>query len=430
MPKINRLVSSAPDFQARLSALCALPDNAQTIAATQKIIAAVRQDGDDALLELTERFDGHRPSLASALEVSQKAINDSLAAISRPLRDALEESASRLRRYHHHQITTSWQYTDEYGNILGERVSPLARAAVYVPGGKASYPSSALMGLIPAKVAAVNEVILSTPAPLGKIPAVTLAAAAIGGADRVFMLSGAQAVAAFALGTKSVPRADVIVGPGNAYVAEAKRQLAGTAVFDAPAGPSEVVIISDDSVNAEWVAADMMAQAEHDEMAQSIVISPDKAHLQAVKESLTRLLPNTPRANIIRRSLEVRGALILAHNLTDCCRIADDIAAEHVQVMCANAQEIADNIRNAGGIFIGKHSCAPLGDYCAGPNHVLPTAGAARMFSPLGTGVFYKRTGILEAGAQGAEPLVNIATQIAEAEGLLAHAQAARLRLK
>ena len=237
-------------------------------------------------------------------------------------------------------------------------------------------------------------------------------------------------MAAFALGTKSVPRADVIVGPGNAYVAEAKRQLAGTAVFDAPAGPSEVVIISDDSVNAEWVAADMMAQAEHDEMAQSIVISPDKAHLQAVKESLTRLLPNTPRANIIRRSLEVRGALILAHNLTDCCRIADDIAAEHVQVMCANAQEIADNIRNAGGIFIGKHSCAPLGDYCAGPNHVLPTAGAARMFSPLGTGVFYKRTGILEAGAQGAEPLVNIATQIAEAEGLLAHAQAARLRLK
>ncbi|WOV90547.1 MAG: histidinol dehydrogenase [Candidatus Zeuxoniibacter abyssi] len=231
MPKINRLVSSAPDFQARLSALCALPDNAQTIAATQKIIAAVRQDGDDALLELTERFDGHRPSLASALEVSQKAINDSLAAISRPLRDALEESASRLRRYHHHQITTSWQYTDEYGNILGERVSPLARAAVYVPGGKASYPSSALMGLIPAKVAAVNEVILSTPAPLGKIPAVTLAAAAIGGADRVFMLSGAQAVAAFALGTKSVPRADVIVGPGNAYVAEAKRQFSRHGCF-------------------------------------------------------------------------------------------------------------------------------------------------------------------------------------------------------
>ena len=229
------------------------------------------------------------------------------------MRDALEESASRLRRYHHHQITTSWQYTDEYGNILGERVSPLARAAVYVPGGKASYPSSALMGLIPAKVAAVNEVILSTPAPLGKIPAVTLAAAAIGGADRVFMLSGAQAVAAFALGTKSVPRADVIVRPRQRFMSpEAKRQLAGTAVLTPPAGPSEVVIISDDSVNAEWVAADMMAQAEHDEMAQSIVISPDKAHLQAVKESLTRLLPNTPRANIIRRSLEVRGALILS----------------------------------------------------------------------------------------------------------------------
>ncbi len=345
------------------------------------------------------------------------------------LRAALADAAARLRDYHERQRAMSWQYTDTYGNRLGERVSALKRAVVYAPGGKASYPSSALMGLIPAKIAGVDEVILTTPAPQGKVPETILAAAAIGGADRVFMLSGAQAVAAFALGTASIPQADVIVGPGNAYVAEAKRQLAGRAIFDAPAGPSEVLIISDGSAPAEWVAADMMAQAEHDEMAQSIAVSHDEEHLQAVEEALRRLLPTAKRADIIRHSLAARGALILARDIADCCRIADVIAAEHVQVMCHEAEAIADNVRNAGCIFIGAHSCVPLGDYCAGTNHVLPTAAAARFSSPLGVGVFYKRTGVVQAVAEGVAPLIKTTALLAQAEGLPAHVHAARLRL-
>ena len=426
---INWLDATAADFERELTSFrqtAAAHDVEKTVAT---IIQQVRQEGDKALLELTAKFDGTSLPAAAALWVSPERVAAALQEISPELSNALHDAANRIRNYHQQQKPQSWQSADDAGNVTGERITPMARAAVYVPGGTASYPSSALMGVIPAKVAGVAEVILVTPSANGCVASVTLAAAAIAGADHILMLGGAQAVAALALGTESIKAADVIVGPGNAYVAEAKRQLYGRVGIDSLAGPSEVLIISDSAANPNWVAADILAQAEHDTDAQCIVLSPDAAHLKQVEIALKTQIPRQPRADIIAQSLMARGALITVSDMEQCCKIANKIAAEHVQVMCANAAAVAARIVNAGGIFIGEYSCVAFGDYGAGPNHILPTAGTARFASPLGVENFIKRAGLLQVSAAGAEALALTTAILAESEGLSAHAASAKRRL-
>lgn len=428
---INRLDAAAPDFETRLRELRTAPVAPPSVRRrVAGILRRVRRDGDAAVVEQIAELDGWRASSPAALEVPQRRLLTAAAGVDVGLRDALHAVAARLRDYHTRQKTHGWTATDAHGNVVGELVHPLRRAMVYAPGGKAAYPSSVLMGVVPAKIAGVEEVVLSTPAPGGELSPLTLAAAAIGGADRVFMLGGAVALAAFAYGTETMPAADVIVGPGNSYVAEAKRQLAGVTGFDSYAGPSEVLIISDGSAPADWLAADMAAQAEHDEDAQSIAVSADAAHLQAVEDALAARLPSMPRAEIVRASLSRRGALILARDGEECIRIAEQIAPEHLQIMTKDADAVASRIRNAGGVFVGEHSCVPLGDYAAGPNHVLPTGGAARFSSPLGVGNFIKRSGLLRASVGGASKLAKLTEILAKAEGLPAHAESARLRIR
>lgn len=425
---INRLNAATAGFAQTLAAL-RRPPAAEVAAATTAIINRVRDEGDAALLALTAEFEQTNFAAPADLWVSPAILAAAPNKIAPELLAALEAAAARVRAYHQQQKPQSWQRTDAAGNMVGERLRPVARAAVYAPGGQAAYPSSVLMGVIPAKIAGVAEVVLITPPAAGAVSPITLAAAAIAGADRVLMLGGAQAVAAAAWGTSTIARADVIAGPGNAFVAEAKRQLYGHIGVDSLAGPSEVLIISDDTTDPNWVAADMIAQAEHAADAQSIALSPSERHLQAVAAALGEQIPQQPRARIIGESLATRGALIVAANIAACCRIANDIAAEHVQVMCADASAVAEQIDNAGGLFIGAHACVPLGDYGAGPNHVLPTAQTARFASPLGVGHFYKRTGVLQVGARGVSALAQTAATLAEAEGLFAHAASAKMRM-
>ena len=426
---INRLNSEDAGFSGALARLRELPAREKIQDAVAAIIRRVREDGDAALLELSAEFDGFTAASAGDLFLPPEAAEAACKQIPPPLLAAMREAAGRISDYHRRQKPDSWQSADAAGNIIGERLVPVGRAAVYAPGGRAAYPSSVLMGVIPAKIAGVAEVVLMTPpADSGAPPAATLAAAAVAGADGILMLGGAHAVAAAALGTETIRRADVVAGPGNAFVAEAKRQLYGYVGIDSPAGPSEVLIISDDSAPPEWVAADMLAQAEHDTDAQSIAVSPSRRHLDEVENALKVRAAQQPRAAVIAESLAARGALILAPNIGRCCEIANEIAAEHVQVMCEDAAAAAENIRNAGGLFIGAHSGVALADYGAGPNHILPTAGAARFASALGVGHFLKRIGILQAGAAGAPLLAETAAVFAEAEGLFAHAAAARLR--
>lgn len=426
---LRRLHSTDADFPAQLAAL--LQPAAEEAAIAQRVAdmrTAIESDGDAALLQFSAQFDDFRPPDIAGLEVPPDELQDAVRQLPPQLQDDLQLAAQRLQTYHRHQLPQPWQYEDEHGNRLGEATAPVQRAVIYAPGGTAAYPSSVLMGTIPAKIAGVAEVILTTPAPQGVIPAVTLAAAALGGCDRVFKLGGAQAIFGFALRGNSLPNADVIVGPGNAYVAEAKRQVYGKVGIESIAGPSEVLILSDGSAPPEWVAADLAAQAEHDTLAQSILLSPDAAHLDAVADALAALLPALPRREIIRTALETRGACILAPSLDACCAIADDIAAEHLQVMAENADALAAKIKNAGGVFIGKYGCVPFGDYLAGTNHVLPTAGTARFSSPLGVENFIKRRGVFCASAAGAAALAGAVGRLADAEGLPAHAHAARLR--
>ena len=428
--RIARLSSAQPDFAARLSALLAYDEESSaTVQDTvREIVRDVRIDGDTALLRYTNRFDRRQVEDAAELEVRGLAAYAD--AIEPALRRTLEEAAARIRDYHARQRQGSWEYVDAEGVTLGQQVTPLDRAGLYVPGGKAAYPSSVLMNAIPAKVAGVAEVIMVVPAPDGQLEPVVLAAAHIAGVDRVFSIGGAQAVAALAYGTATVPAVDKIVGPGNIYVATAKSLVFGKVGIDMIAGPSEILVICDGRTDPDWVAMDLFSQAEHDEQAQAILLAPDAAFLDRVAASIERLLPQMSRAGIIGTALAARGALIEVRDLDDAAAIANRIAPEHLELSVADPRALMAKIRHAGAIFLGRHAAEPLGDYCAGPNHVLPTAGTARFSSPLGVYDFQKRSSIIDVGARGAQTLGRLASTLAHAEGLTAHARSAELRLE
>lgn len=436
MTAIRRLTTRDPDFMRTLDALLAF-ESAQDDdieRAVGEILTAVRTVGDGAVLEYTRRFDHLDVKTMAELELPRRELDAALTDLPVVQRTALEQAATRVALYHQRQLAASWDYTEESeemrGTRLGQKVTPLDRVGLYVPGGKATYPSSVLMNAIPAKVAGVGEVIMVVPTPRGEKNALVLAAAAITGVDRVFTIGGAQAVGALAYGTQTIPQVDKIVGPGNAYVAAAKRRVFGTVGIDMVAGPSEVLIISDGHGNPDWVAMDLFAQAEHDELAQSILLCTDAAFIERVAASIARLLPEMPRRDVIRASLEGRGALIQVRDLDEACAIANRIAPEHLELCTENAAVLADNIRHAGAIFIGHYSVEALGDYCAGPNHVLPTMRSARFSSPLGVYDFQKRSSVIEISPVGAQTLGRIASILAHGEGLQAHARSAEFRLK
>ena len=429
---IRRMDVKDPNFFAELDALLAFEGGADTRInqAVSEILAAVRSTGDAAVLEFTRRFDRLDVNSMTELELPHAELQAALDGLPTEQREALHVAAERVRHYHERQSAESWSYTEEDGTRLGQKVTPLDRVGLYVPGGLASYPSSVLMNAIPAKVAGVEELIMVVPTPDGEKNPLVLAAAAITGVDRVFTIGGAQAVAALAYGTQTLPQVDKIVGPGNAFVAEAKRRVFGTVGIDMVAGPSEVLIISDGSGNPDWVAMDLFAQAEHDELAQSILLCPDADFIEAVATSIARLLPTMPRKETIAASLTNRGALIRVESLEQACEIANRIAPEHLELSMENAAEWIDHIRHAGAIFVGHWSVEALGDYCAGPNHVLPTMRSARFSSPLGVYDFQKRTSIIEVSEAGAQTLGRVASILAHGEGLQAHARSAEMRLK
>jgi len=431
MTLIRRLRASDLKFEQQLQALLAYEDEQDASIETtcRDILQAIRQQGDAALLKYTHQFDGLSVTQASQLEIPAEVLQQALHSLPTEQRTALETAAQRIRDYHEHQRQSDWSYTEANGTELGQRITPLDRVGLYVPGGKAAYPSSVLMNAIPAKVAGVPELIMVTPTPQGERNDLVLAAAALGGVDRVFAIGGAQAIGALAYGTETIPPVDKIVGPGNAYVAEAKRRVFGTVGIDMIAGPSEILIISDGSVSAQWMAMDLFSQAEHDELAQAILISNDKGFLDAVQGEIERLLPTMPRADIIRQSLADRGALILVEHLDQACDIANTIAPEHLEIATQDPDYCLQRIRHAGAIFLGPYSSESLGDYCAGPNHVLPTAQTARFSSPLGVYDFQKRSSVIRMSHTGAQTLGPIAATLADGEGLTAHAQSARLRI-
>jgi histidinol dehydrogenase (EC 1.1.1.23) len=427
---IARLDSAAPDFDARFAELLErAPEQGEAVTrAVTEVIAAVRARGDAALIEFTARFDRLQIADAAGLEVPPARLAAALKAIPDDLRAALEQSAARIRRYAEHQLPAAWEFEDEYGNRLGQLVRPLDRAGLYVPGGKAAYPSSVLMNAIPAKVAGVGELVMCVPTPDGIENEAVFAAAALAGVDRVFRVGGAQAVAAMAYGTATVPAVDKIVGPGNAYVAAAKRQVFGRVGIDSIAGPSEVLVIADASADLDLLVYDLFAQAEHDELAQSILVSPDGALLDAVEARIRVLLPAQPRAAIIGASLAGSGALIRVRDLAEAAALANRVAPEHLELAVDAPRALLPQIRHAGAVFLGHHSPEALGDYCAGPNHVLPTSRAARYASPLGAYEFIKRSSLIECSVEGARALAPVAGRIADAEGLAAHAASARGR--
>ena len=431
MVTLTRLDSAQPDFQARLSRLLQFDDAAD--AAIEQTVAAILQDvktrGDTAVLEYTARFDRLSVASMASLELKATQLQAALEQLPADTRLALEAAAQRVRRYHQRQVQESWTYTEDDGTVLGQKITPLDRVGLYVPGGKAAYPSSVLMNAIPAKVAGVGELIMVVPTPGGEQNQLVLAAAAIAGVDRVFTIGGAQAVAALAYGTATVPQVDKIVGPGNAYVASAKRRVFGTVGIDMIAGPSEILVIADGSTPPEWVAMDLFSQAEHDEMAQSILLSPDAAYLDAVAAAIDKLIGEMPRSEVIRTSLTNRGALILTRDLDDAAVISNTIAPEHLELSVADPDAMLPKLRHAGAIFMGKNTCEALGDYCAGPNHVLPTSRTARFSSPLGVYDFQKRSSLIHVSQAGAQTLGQIAATLAYGEGLQAHARSAEYRL-
>ena len=433
---ISRLNSAEPDFLRRLHALLAFEateDEAIDRAAAQ-ILASVRTQGDKAVLEATNRFDRMQADNVAGLELGQAELQAALESLTPERRAALENAAARVRAYHERQKaecgSDGFIYTEVDGTRLGQKVTPLDRVGIYVPGGKAAYPSSVLMNAIPAKVAGVGEIIMVVPTPDGVKNPLVLAAAAIAGVDRVFTIGGAQAVGALAYGTESIPQVDKIVGPGNAYVAAAKRRVFGTVGIDMIAGPSEILVICDGTTPPDWVAMDLFSQAEHDELAQSILLCPDAAYLNAVEESIVRLLPQMPRQDVIRTSLANRGALIQVADMDEACDIANRIAPEHLEISAQNPDVWADKIRHAGAMFLGRFTSESLGDYCAGPNHVLPTSRTARFSSPLGVYDFQKRSSVICVSEEGAQVLGKIAAELAYGEGLQAHARSAEMRLK
>jgi len=397
------------------------------------ILADVRERGDAAVLEYTRRFDALDLPSVAALELTRQALQAALAAIPAGQRAALQAAADRVRRFHERQLEAcgrSWSYRDDDGTLLGQKVTPLDRVGIYVPGGKAAYPSSVLMNAVPARVAGVGEIVMVVPTPRGERNALVLAAAAVAGVDRVFTIGGAQAVGALAWGTATVPKVDKITGPGNAYVASAKRRVFGQVGIDMIAGPSEILVLADGTTPPDWVAMDLFSQAEHDELAQSILLCPDAGYIAQVKQAIDRLLPDMPRRDVIRASLEGRGALIHTRSLEEACEISNRIAPEHLEISARDPQRWEPLLKHAGAIFLGAFTSESLGDYCAGPNHVLPTSGTARFSSPLGVYDFQKRSSLIEVSEAGAQVLGPIAAELAYGEGLQAHARAAELRLK
>lgn len=430
-----RLSTAAATFEADFAAR--LHWSADTDAAIEQRVADILTDvqkrGDAAVLEYTARFDGLTATTMAALELTQAELKEAFDAIPAVQRDALQAAAARVRSYHVAQKKASgesWSYRDEDGTLLGQKVTPLDRVGIYVPGGKAAYPSSVLMNAIPAHVAGVGEIIMVVPTPKGEKNALVLAAAYVAGVTRAFTIGGAQAVAALAYGTETVPKVDKITGPGNAYVASAKKRVFGTVGIDMIAGPSEILVLADGTTPPDWVAMDLFSQAEHDELAQSILLCPDAAYLDAVQREIDRLLPTMPRAEIIAKSLSGRGALILTKDMEEACAISNRIAPEHLEVSSTDPHRWEPLLRHAGAIFLGAYTSESLGDYCAGPNHVLPTSGTARFSSPLGVYDFQKRSSLIEVSEAGAQVLGKIAAELAYGEGLQAHAQAAEMRLK
>jgi histidinol dehydrogenase len=429
---MRRLNTREPEFLATLDALLHF-DNSTDAAienTVAEILANVRNLGDAAVIDYTSRFDKLDVKSMAELELPTAELQVALDGLPTAQRQALEAAAARVKSYHERQRLESWSFTEADGTRLGQKVTPLDRVGLYVPGGKAAYPSSVLMNALPAKVAGVKELIMVVPTPRGEKNALVLAAACLAGVDRVFTIGGAQAVAALAYGTQTIPQVDKIVGPGNAYVASAKRRVFGTVGIDMVAGPSEVLVIADASANPDWVAIDLFAQAEHDELAQSILLSPDADFIDRVAASIEKLLPTQPRRYVIAASLKGRGALIQVSDLDEACVIANRIAPEHLELSVADPTPLVEKIRHAGAIFIGYYASESLGDYCAGPNHVLPTSRSARFSSPLGVYDFQKRTSLIEVSAAGAQTLGPIAATLAHGEGLTAHANAAEFRLK
>jgi histidinol dehydrogenase len=431
MPEIARLDSSAPGFDAALARLTAF-DAAQdekVDAAVAAIVADIRARGDAAVLEYTARFDRVSAPSVAALELSAAALDNALAQLAPAEREALESAAARIRAFHERQLTSSWSFTEADGTRLGQRITPLQRVGLYVPGGRAAYPSSVLMNAIPARVAGVAEIVMVVPAPDGVRNPLVLAAARLAGVAHAFAIGGAQAIAALAYGTATIPAVDKIVGPGNAYVAAAKRRVFGAVGIDMIAGPSEILVIADATARPDWVAMDLFAQAEHDESAQAILLTPDAALIEAVAASIGRGLVTMPRREVIAASLARRGALVKVRDLAEACVLADRIAPEHLELAVADPDPLLARINNAGAIFLGHFSSEAVGDYCAGPNHVLPTGRSARFSSPLGVYDFQKRSSIIAVSREGARTLGRLAATLAQGEGLPAHAQSASLRV-
>ncbi len=429
-----RISTASATFEAEFKAR--LHWSAATDAAIEQrvadILADVQQRGDAAVLEYTARFDGLTVASMDKLELTQAELKVAFEAIPKAQRDALEAAARRVRTYHEAQKKANgegWSYRDEDGSLLGQKVTPLDRVGIYVPGGKAAYPSSVLMNAIPAHVAGVGEIIMVVPTPRGEKNALVLAAAYVAGVTRAFTIGGAQAVAALAYGTATVPKVDKITGPGNAYVASAKKRVFGMVGIDMIAGPSEILVLADGTTPADWVAMDLFSQAEHDELAQSILLCPDAAYIDAVQAAIDRLLPSMPRAAIIAKSLSDRGALIHTRSMEEACALSNRIAPEHLEVSSNDPHRWEPLLRHAGAIFLGAYTSESLGDYCAGPNHVLPTSGTARFSSPLGVYDFQKRSSLIEVSRAGAQTLGTVAAELAYGEGLQAHARAAEMRL-
>jgi histidinol dehydrogenase len=429
---MKRLSTQSADFWPQLEQLLAWESTSDAAVAktVAGILADVRLRGDAAVIEYTNRFDRMQVRDMKELEIPAARLRDALAGIPAATRSALETAAQRLQSYHQHQKQETWSYTEADGTLLGQQVTPLDRVGLYVPGGKAAYPSSVLMNAVPAKVAGVRELVMVVPTPDGELNELVLAAAALAGVDRVFAVGGAQAVAALAYGTQSIPQVDKIVGPGNIYVATAKRRVFGEVGIDMVAGPSEILIICDGQTSPEWIAMDLFSQAEHDEDAQSILLSPDAAYLDRVRDSIARLLPEMERAAIIEKSLTARGALIQVRDLAEAAEVANFISPEHLELSVADPQSLVKQIRNAGAIFMGRYTAEAVGDYCAGPNHVLPTSRTARFSSPLGVYDFQKRSSLIMCSPEGARTLGGTASLLARGEGLTAHARSAEYRVE
>ncbi len=431
MIQIKKLNTQDSNFKDQLSQLIFFEaeENTEIEKTVAEILSDVKKRGDQAVIEYTKKFDHADFSSMEDFEISKEELNLALESLPKASKDALEEAAKRVFDYHNKQLMSSWSYTEDDQTLLGQKVTSLDRVGLYVPGGKAAYPSSVLMNAIPAKVAGVKEIIMVVPSPYGERNQLVLAAAALVKVDRVFSIGGAQAIGALAYGTQTIPQVDKIVGPGNAYVAEAKRRVFGVVGIDMVAGPSEILIIADEKSNPDWIAMDLFSQAEHDELAQSILISPSDAFLNQVQESINKLIDTMPRKKIIETSLENRGAMIKVKNLEEAAEISNFISPEHLELSVDDPDMLVNSIKHAGAIFMGRNTCEAVGDYCAGPNHVLPTSRTARFSSPLGVYDFQKRSSLIKLSNQGARKLGKIASVLAHGEGLQAHAKSAEYRI-